>query len=120
TEADHRRVARYGQPRPVPVDDAAPMLPEVHSSLSPSTRITLATARTTSMAPRSATQAASAASGAAWVTMTSWASSPRPSWRTALIDTSWWANASATRASTPGLSATSREMWYLVSACPMG
>jgi hypothetical protein len=52
--------------------------------------------------------------------MMSSASSPLLVWRTAWMDTPCLANASATGASTPGLSATSRETWYLVSVSPMG
>src|SRR5262249_28303931 len=54
--------------------------PEIHSPSSPSTRRTLSTAFTASMADRSATVSASADSLAVWVTMISDASSPRPSW----------------------------------------
>src|SRR5260370_81940 len=70
------------------------------------------------MAPRSDAQAASAASRATWVTMTSWASSPRPSWRTALIDTSWRANAPPTPAPTPRPSAPPRGGVYRGRAPP--
>jgi len=55
--------------------------------------------------------AASAESVAWWVTRTSDASSPCPSWRTERIDTSCSANALATLASTPALSLTSRLTW---------
>ena len=41
-------------------------------------------------------------------------------WRTVSIETSCSANAAATWASTPGRSATSRLMWYRVSAWPIG
>ena len=50
---------------------------------------TLVTSRTTSRSRREATVALSAASVARWVTMTSWASSPRPFCRTVWIDTGW-------------------------------
>jgi len=52
--------------------------------------------------------------------MMSSASSPLLVWRTAWMDTPCLANASATGASTPGLSATSSDTWYLVSVSPIG
>jgi hypothetical protein len=51
--------------------------------------MTLATARTLSRRRRSSTTACSAASVAVWVTTTSEASSPWPSWRTVRSETSW-------------------------------
>jgi hypothetical protein len=63
------------------------------------------------MSRSAAMVADSAASGALWVTITSVASSPRPSWRTVEMLTSCRANSWATVDSTPGLSATSRLTW---------
>jgi len=64
---------------------------------------------TTGNAWSSATVAARSASRASCVTMMSSASSPLLVCRTAWMETPWLANASATGASTPGLSATSRD-----------
>src|SRR5512135_1396719 len=107
---------RSGDRKAVPVllDHSPPGPPggRHHGHASPpSTRMTLLTARTTSRSRRSSTVDASAASVAAWVTITRLASSPWPSWRTLWIDTSWRAKAPATAASTPALSATSRLTW---------
>src|SRR5258706_482550 len=100
--------------QPGAVDQSLGQLPEPPapgppSPSSPSTRSTLSTARTASMASRSAIVPARADSRAVWVTMIKVASSPRPSWCTALMDTSRLAKLSATGASTPGRSATSRQ-----------
>src|SRR5207342_1623486 len=114
TGGQDRRGCCDRQPVPVLGDHPAPLVVSDllgHHSSSPSTRITLATARTTGSASSSRTVAASAASRAVCVTMTSWASAPRLAWRTASMETSCRAYASATGASTPGLSSTSRETW---------
>src|SRR6185437_13821050 len=131
-EGHGRHPGRDRQPVPVLGDHAAPRRPRAshrpefrhwllhHWSPSPSTRITLATARTTGSACSSEIVAARSASLASWVTMMSRASSPRLVCCTAWIETPCRANASATGASTPGLSATSSDTWYLVSVSPIG
>src|SRR6185437_15176439 len=121
-QGDHRGLAGDREPVPVGVDHAVPGtgLDGWHHSSSPSTRITLATALTTGSASSSRMVAASDASRAVCVTITSWASAPRLAWRTASMETSCRANASATGASTPGLSSTSSETWYRVRVSPIG
>src|SRR5262249_38037433 len=142
-QRDHVHLRADRQPRPVLLDHAAPAARVArrtvstlagprprrprhaarriaHSPAIPSTRITLATSRTTSSLRRSSTVDASARSGAVCVTMTRLASSPRPSCRTVEMLTSWLANAVATAASTPGRSATSRLTWYRVRVWPIG
>ena len=63
------------------------------------------------MSRSAATVAESWASVAWWLTTTSWASAPRPSWRTVWIETPWSANAVATAARTPARSSTSMATW---------
>ena len=72
------------------------------------------------MSRSAAMVADSAASGALWVTITSVAASPRPFCRTVEMLTPCSANACATVASTPGLSATSRLTWYRVGVSSIG
>src|SRR5690606_10643915 len=103
-ERDDGGAGRKRDPVAVLLDDSTPRGGH-HDT--PSTRMTDDTPRTISRSRIRLTVAASAASSASWVTTTSWASSPRPSWRTVLIDTSWTANTWATAASTPGRSSTS-------------
>src|SRR5699024_468031 len=113
-QGDNTRAARHGDAFAVGIDDSLP----AHTP-SPSTRITLTTSRTTSSAPMSLTVARSVASSAVWVTTTRLAVEYRSRCRTAAILTSCSANTCATRASTPGRSATSRLMWYRVGVSPI-
>src|SRR5207244_3280905 len=79
TQGDRRGALGDVQAVAVLLEDAAPLV--AHSG-SPSTRITDDTSRTLAIARRASTVAERSASLARWETTTSWASSPRPSWRT--------------------------------------
>src|SRR5690606_9055146 len=92
----------------------------VIAAYSPSTRMMLATPRTVSRLRSASTVPTRAASDARWVTTTRDASPSLPCWRTVSIETPCSANTVATWARTPGLSATSRLMWYRVTTSPIG